>query len=65
MADLETLQQLEKDALRSLREFDAGKLNLESTLQAVLAYDELLELPKDGKADPQVQAKRQSHEIFC
>jgi len=37
VASLETLQQLEKDALRSLREFDAGRLDLESTLQTVLA----------------------------
>jgi hypothetical protein len=37
VGELKTLQQLEKDALRSLREFDAGKLDLESTLQAILA----------------------------
>jgi Queuine tRNA-ribosyltransferase len=65
VADLKTLQQLEKDALRSLREFDVGKLDLESTLQAVLAYDELLELPKDGMADPEAQAKRRAkHEVL-
>lgn len=65
VASLKTLQQLEKDALRSLREFDAGKLNLESTLSSVLAYDELLELPKDGKADPEAQAKRRAkHEVL-
>jgi hypothetical protein len=65
VADLETLQQLEKDALRSLREFDGGKLDLESTLQAILAYDELLELPRDGKADSAAQAKRRArHEVL-
>ncbi|WP_156518832.1 tRNA-guanine transglycosylase DpdA [Phormidesmis priestleyi] len=37
VADSKTLQQLEKDALRALREFDAGKLDLESTLKSVLA----------------------------
>lgn len=65
VATEKTLQQLEKDALRSLREFDAGKLDLESTLHAVLAYDELLELPKDGKADPEAQARRRAkHEVL-
>lgn len=65
VADLKTLQQLEKDALRSLREFDAGKLDLESTLTTVLAYDELLEIPKDGKADPEAQSKRRAkHEVL-
>jgi hypothetical protein len=65
VADFETLQQLEKDALQSLREFDAGRLDLESTLQTILAYDELLELPKDGKAEPEAQAKRRAkHEVL-
>jgi len=65
VSNSETLQQLEKDALRSLREFDTGKLDLESTLQTILAYDELLELPKDGKAEPEAQAKRRAkHEVL-
>ncbi|MCY6493399.1 tRNA-guanine transglycosylase DpdA [Leptolyngbya sp. GGD] len=65
VANEKTLKRLEKDALRSLREFDSGKLDLESTLQAVLAYDELLELPKDGKADLEAQAKRRKkHEVL-
>lgn len=65
VADTKTLQKLEKDALGALRKFDAGKLDLESTLAVVLAYDELLELPKDGKADPEAQAKRRAkHEVL-
>ena len=65
VANLETLQKLERDALKALREFNAGKLGLEATLQAVLAYDELVELPRDGKADLEAQAQRRSrHEIL-
>ncbi|MEM7066766.1 MAG: tRNA-guanine transglycosylase DpdA [Cyanobacteria bacterium P01_B01_bin.77] len=65
VADVKTLQKLEKGALKALREYDAGKLDLESTLQAVLEFDELVELPRDGKVDPEAQAKRRAkHEIL-
>jgi hypothetical protein len=58
VSDLETIKRLEEAALKALREFDAGKLNLESTLEALLNYDELLELPRNGKVDLQQQARR-------
>ncbi|MDB9525231.1 tRNA-guanine transglycosylase DpdA [Oscillatoria sp. CS-180] len=58
VADRDTLKGLEQNALKALRAFDQAGLGLEETLEALLAYDELLELPKDGKADPAEQAKR-------
>ncbi|NEQ25632.1 MAG: queuine/archaeosine tRNA-ribosyltransferase, partial [Microcoleus sp. SIO2G3] len=58
VSDRSTLKQLEQGALQALRQFDAGKLGFEETLFALLAYDELLELPRDGKVDPVDQAKR-------
>lgn len=58
ISNLETLKQLEENALLSLREFDAGKLNLESTLEALLHYDELLELPEDSQINPVASARR-------
>jgi hypothetical protein len=58
ISNLETLKQLEEDALKALRSFDASKLNLESTLEALLNYDELLELPRNGKVNPQSSARR-------
>lgn len=60
VADLATLRKLEQDALKALREFDQDKLDIESTLEAVLAYDELVELPRDGQADPEAQTKRRA-----
>lgn len=58
VAKRETLKSLEQNALKALREFDAGNLSLDETLETVLVYDELVELPRDGKADPEAQAKR-------
>jgi hypothetical protein len=58
VSDMETLKRLEDKALHTLREFDAGHVTLESTLDALLALDELLELPRDGKVAPQEQARR-------
>jgi Queuine tRNA-ribosyltransferase len=58
VSDQDTLREMEQAALKALREFDAGTLGLEETLEALLTYDELLELPRDGKVDPTDQAKR-------
>jgi len=41
-----------------LREFDAGRVTLESTLSSLLALDELLELPRNGQVNPQEKARR-------
>jgi Queuine tRNA-ribosyltransferase len=60
VSDQATLRGLEQKALKSLRAFDADKLGLEETLEALLAYDDLLELPRDGKVDPVDQAKRKT-----
>jgi len=60
VSDQETLRRLEQGALKALREFDAGKLDIDQALDSLLAYDELLELPKDGIADPAEQAKRRT-----
>lgn len=63
VADEAALLQLEANALNALRAFDRNKLDIEQTLDALLAYDELVELPRDGKVDPLAQAKRRkSHE---
>lgn len=59
VSDIKTLHRLEQDSLHALREFQAGRLSLEKTLHILLTYDELLELPRDGKVDPGKQAKRQ------
>lgn len=65
VADIDTLEKLEREALKALRAFDANELDLDSTLQVILAYDELVELPKDGKVDPIAQAKRRAkHEVL-
>lgn len=65
VAKRETLKSLEQNALNALRQFDKGNLSLDKTLEKVLAYDELVELPRDGKADPKAQAKRRAkHEIM-
>jgi hypothetical protein len=58
IADYETLKQLEQASLKALREFDAEQLGLDETLEILLAYDELLELPRDGKVEPLAVAKR-------
>ena len=65
VATKEVLKQLEQDALSALRRFDAGKMTLEDALERILAYDELVELPRDGQADPVAQAKRRAkHEAM-
>jgi len=65
VANIEILKNLEQTALKALREFDGGKLSLEDTLEAVLAYDELVELPREGKVEPQAKAKRRAqHEVM-
>jgi hypothetical protein len=58
VSDRETLKRLEENALHTLREFDAGRVTLESTLSSLLALDELLELPRDGEVNPQYKARR-------
>lgn len=65
VADQETLQGLEQKTLNALRKYNVGDLGLEETLQIVLNYDELVELPRDGIADPEAQAQRRvKHEIM-
>lgn len=58
VSDQENLKRLEEKALHTLREFDADSVTLESTLDALLALDELLELPRNGQVDPQEKARR-------
>jgi hypothetical protein len=59
------LQTLEQNALKALREFDKENLSIDETLQTLLAYDELLELPRDGKVEPKAKERRQKlHEIM-
>ncbi|MEG3438299.1 tRNA-guanine transglycosylase DpdA [Pannus brasiliensis CCIBt3594] len=63
IASREVLQDLEQKALSSLREFDAGTLSLEETLQTLLDYDKFLEKPENGTVCPQKLAARlQKHE---
>ncbi len=51
--------------LAILREFDAEETSLEDALERILAYDELVELPRDGQFDPVAQAKRRAkHETM-
>ncbi len=65
VATKEVLKQLEQDALSALRQFDAVETSLEDALERILAYDELVELPRDGQADPVAQAKRRAkHETM-
>lgn len=58
VSDRKTLKRLEENALHTLREFDAGRVTLESTLSSLLDLDELLELPRNGKVNPQEKARR-------
>ncbi len=56
---------LEQKAIQSLRKFDIGNLSIDETLQLLLAYDELLELPRDGKVDPKAKERRQKlHKVM-
>jgi hypothetical protein len=54
----ETLKQLEQEALKAIREYDKGNISLDECLNKLLAYDELLELPRDGKVNPIAKARR-------
>ncbi|MBE9110592.1 queuine/archaeosine tRNA-ribosyltransferase [Nodosilinea sp. LEGE 07298] len=45
--DCETLERLEQDALAALREYDAGRLGIEATLEAAATYNEALDLSED------------------
>jgi len=54
----ETLKQLEQNALTAIREYDKGNLSIDETLEKLLAFDELLELPRDGKVNPADKARR-------
>lgn len=58
VADIETLKSLENKALSSIRKFAENKLSLDDTLTAIINYDELLELPRDGKVSVESQQKR-------
>jgi hypothetical protein len=60
VADKKTLQLLEHNALSHLRKFDVGRTNLGDTLEAIVAYDELLELPRNGIVNPAEQRRRSS-----
>lgn len=53
------LKKLERNSLKAMREFDKGKLSLEKTLEVVLAFDKLLELPRDGLVNSEAAARRQ------
>jgi Queuine tRNA-ribosyltransferase len=54
----ENLKQLEQEALIAVREYDKGGLPIDEALDKLLAYDELLELPRDGKVNPTATARR-------
>lgn len=54
----ETLKQLEQNALTAIREYDKGNLSIDETLEQLLAFDELLELPRNGKVNPTAKARR-------
>ena len=58
VASREQFRALEQSALKALRAFDQEQCSFENALEALLAYDELLELPQDGKVNSEEQAKR-------
>ncbi|AMA10652.1 tRNA-guanine transglycosylase DpdA [Picosynechococcus sp. PCC 73109] len=65
VADKKTLERLEKNTLYALREFEKGEFDVEKTLQTIMEYDSLLELPRDGVVDEKAQAKRiEKHEVM-
>jgi queuine/archaeosine tRNA-ribosyltransferase len=57
--NLETLERLERNALTALRDFDQGKLDLETTLEVVAAYNDALDVPKQNETSEKL-AKAQS-----
>jgi hypothetical protein len=64
------LKKLETQSLKALRDFDDNRLDLEQTLEAILEYDELLEVPKVGETETQFQSRQQKrrdkHEMkYC
>ncbi len=54
----EHLKQLEQDALNAIREYDKGNLSIDETLHKLLAFDELLELPRDGQVKDSAKERR-------
>lgn len=54
----ESLKQLEQNALNAIREYDRGNLSIDDALKALLEFDELLELPRDGKVCSVATARR-------
>ncbi|MBR8834359.1 MAG: hypothetical protein DSM106950_10070 [Stigonema ocellatum SAG 48.90 = DSM 106950] len=54
----ETLKLLEQDALFAIREYDKDKISIDDALNKLLAFDELLELPRNGKVNPAAKARR-------
>lgn len=58
ISDVETLKTLEQKSLQAMLDFEAGDLSLEKTIEVLMDYDNLLELPRDGIVNPTHQAKR-------
>jgi queuine/archaeosine tRNA-ribosyltransferase len=54
----EYLKQLEQNALNAIREYDKDNLSIDEALKILLEFDELLELPRDGKVSPAATARR-------
>lgn len=52
--EIGALERLEQDALKALREFDKGKVNLEVALNTVATYNEALDLPKKGESPDKI-----------
>ena len=51
LKNLEILQNIEKNALNSIRKYDQGKLSLEETLNAILEYDSMINKERKRKVD--------------
>jgi Queuine tRNA-ribosyltransferase len=56
--EYQNLKKLEEDALTAIRKYDKGKLSIDKTLEKLMAYDELLELPRNGIVNPADKARR-------
>lgn len=54
----EYLKQLEQNALDAIRKYDKNQLLFDEALKALLEFDKLLELPRDGEVDPAATARR-------
>lgn len=63
VASQETFENLEANALKALRLFNAGRLGVDKTLESLMAYDNHLELPRDGVVDPIDAQKRQEKHL--